>query len=85
MNEILILLIPLLIQVESGGNNYPPGSNDNGNAKGCLQIHRACWQDGTEALGVDWPYEDAHNRSKAIKVCRAYLKRSARHAARSAA
>ena len=75
MENLLIVLIPLLIQVESGGNDYPSGSNDNGRAKGALQIHRAYWQDGTDALGVNWPYEDAHTRSKAIKVCKAYLTR----------
>ena len=75
MEALLAVLIPILLQVESSNNDYPPGSNDNGLAKGALQIHRAYWQDGTEALGVDWPYSDAHVRSKAIKVCRAYLTR----------
>ncbi len=77
MEALLTILIPVLIQVESHGNDKAVG--DDGKALGALQIHAAYWQDGTESLKVDWPYSDAHNREKAIRVARAYLTRYGRH------
>ena len=68
-------LIEAIGQVESGNCDYPKGSNDNGLAKGRYQIHKAYWQDGTEYLKVNWPYEDAHKPDKARKVVRAYFAR----------
>ena len=59
-------LIVALIVVESGGD--PNAVGDHGKARGILQIHKACWQDGTQELGVDWPYEDVWDPEKSIPV-----------------
>ena len=77
VHKIILMLIPALIAVESGGNWNAIG--DNGRARGALQIHRACWQDGCEELGVQWDYETgAHDPTKAKAVCKAYLTRYGR-------
>jgi hypothetical protein len=65
--------------IESSNNDYPPGHNDGGLAKGCLQIHKNYWIDGTEYLKVNWVHEDAHDRDRAIEVATAYLTRYGRH------
>jgi hypothetical protein len=77
MEALISLLIPALIMIESSGNDQAVG--DGGKAIGCLQIWEPYWQDGTEYLGVDWPYEDAYDRDRAIKVTKAYLTRYGRH------
>lgn len=77
MEALITILIPLLIQVESSGNDLAKG--DNGASRGCLQISRAYWTDGCQELGVDWDYDtDVWSRSKSIKITRAVLLRSAR-------
>ncbi len=74
LNETILFLIPFLVQVESGGDWQAVG--DGGLALGGLQIHAACWQDGTEYLGVDWGYRTgAHDPEQAQAVCAAYLTR----------
>ena len=81
MNEIIAILIPLLIQVESAGNPLAQGDfNKSGpQAIGCLQIWEPYWIDGTQELGVDWEYKDAYNPDRAIAVTKAYLKRYGRN------
>ena len=74
MEALIIQLLPLLIQIESSGNDKAIG--DKGLARGCLQIHRGYWQDGCERLKVDWNYEEgSFDRVKSIKVAYAYLVR----------
>ena len=77
METLIMQLLPLLIQIESSGNDHAIG--DKGLARGCLQIHRAYWQDGCETLKVDWNYEEgSFDRKKSIKVAYAYLVRYGR-------
>lgn len=64
-------LLDAMIIVESSGDANAIG--DDGDALGCLQIHRKYWADGTRFLGVSWPYSDARDPIKARKVVRAYL------------
>jgi hypothetical protein len=73
MNELLAILIPLLIQIESSGN--PSAIGDSGKAIGVLQIHSSYWSDGCEELKVKWPYKNAFNKEKSILVVKAYLTR----------
>jgi hypothetical protein len=73
MNSLIILLIPALIQVESGGRADAIG--DGGKAAGVLQIHKAYWEDGCKAAGVNWPYSWAKKPDKAKVVAGAYLKK----------
>ena len=77
MDKLIALLIPALIAVESGGDWSAVG--DKGKSLGGLQIQRACWQDGVEALGVEWPYKTgAHDPERATAVAAAYLTRYGR-------
>lgn len=74
MDKLIALLIPALIAVESGGDWSAVG--DCGRSLGGLQIQRAAWQDGCEALGVSWDYPSgARDPERAKAVCRAYLTR----------
>lgn len=76
MNNLIILLLPALIQVESGGK--PDAIGDSGQAVGILQIHKEYWQDGCEALGVDWPYSYAKKPEYSKKIAVAYLTKYAK-------
>lgn len=73
MNELLVLLIPALIQVESAGRVDAIG--DNGQAVGCLQIHESCWKDGLEYFGGNWTYKLAIDPDKSKTICKSYLTR----------
>lgn len=78
MNEIIAILLPAIMMVESSGNiNVKPG--DGGRAIGAYQIHRAYWIDGCKELKVDWPYEYAKQPKYAKQIVTAYLKRYGRH------
>lgn len=77
MEYLLTILVPLLIHVESDGDNTAIG--DNGKARGCLQIHRAYWIDGCEELKVDWDYKaGSFDREKSIAVVKGYMRRYGR-------
>lgn len=75
-NELLERTIDAIRMVESSGLKNPK-DGDQGRAIGGWQIHRGYWRDGTQALGVNWPYADARNDERARKVVRAYLLRYA--------
>ena len=81
MNEIIAILIPLLIQVESAGNPLAQGDFRDGKpmAIGCLQIWPDYWTDGTQELKVDWDYQNAYKPAMAIAVTKAYLTRYGRN------
>jgi len=64
-------LLDAIARIESQGD--PNAVGDGGRALGAYQIHRTYWQDGTELLGVDWPYRDATDSKKARRVVKAYL------------
>lgn len=71
MDALLLILIPLLIEIESGGDNNAIG--DGGKAVGCLQIHKIMVDDVQRIRKSTFPncgwyysYEDRLNivRSK---------------------
>jgi len=64
-------LLDAIARIESRCD--PNAVGDGGRALGAYQIHRVYWQDGTELLGVDWPYRDATDSKKARRVVKAYL------------
>jgi hypothetical protein len=64
-------LLDAIARIESHCD--PNAVGDGGSALGAYQIHRVYWQDGTELLGVDWPYRDATDSKKARRVVKAYL------------
>jgi hypothetical protein len=76
MNNTILMLIPFLIQVESGGD--PNALGDGGRALGILQIHAAAWKDGCAEMKVDWSYDTATNALRSRAVCHAYLMRYGR-------
>ena len=78
MTKLIILLIPLLIQVESGGNVRAIG--DRGKARGILQIHAAAWADGCKELGVKGDYrKGSFDAAKSKAICKASPTRYGRH------
>jgi len=88
MLKLIVILIPLLIGVESGGDCRAVGDfrKDAKTGKmvpmsrGCLQISKAYWQDAMEVLDVDWKYEtEVWDRKKSIAVTTAYLIRWGKH------
>ena len=67
------ILIATLIMVESGGNDFAVG--DEGDAIGCLQIHKGVIADVNRVYGLTyrWP-ESAYSRENSVCICRLYLK-----------
>lgn len=66
------VLITALILVESGGNDFARG--DNGDAIGCLQIHKEVVDDVNRIYGTtyQWP-ESCYDRVSSVRICRLYL------------
>ncbi len=68
----IIKLIPILMIIESGGNCEKVG--DNGQAIGCLQIHKCIIDDLNCLTGYKiYNYEDRWDKEKSIMMCRVYL------------
>ena len=55
MNSLILILLPALIQVESGGN--PDAIGDNGKAYGVLQIWDICVQDVNRVYKTKYTHE----------------------------
>lgn len=66
-------LIPALEMVESKGKSHPIGSNDNGNAKGILQIWDVVIQDVNRVYKTNYVHDDAFDPVKARDICQKYL------------
>ena len=78
MEKLLVLLIPLLIQVESGGNNQAIG--DGGNAVGCLQIWKIVVDDVNRIQKDEvFTYADRTDRQKSVRMAQIYLTHYGNH------
>jgi len=78
VETLIAILIPVLIQIESSGNDLAVG--DGGKSIGCLQISAAYWADGCGYGGYHWDYpKGAYNRQKSIKVTTTYLAMAGKH------
>lgn len=77
MDKLIIALLPLLIQVESGGNNAAIG--DNGNAVGCLQMWKICVDDVNRISGKHYTYKDRYDRQKSLEMAQIYLTHYGKH------
>ena len=72
MNELLILLIPALIQVESAGRVDAIG--DSGQAVGCLQIHPEVVYDINRIYPcLKYGRALRYDKNKSIDICYRYL------------
>lgn len=71
MNQVLIYLIPILMQVESGRNSNAIG--DNGKAVGCLQIHECVIKDVNRIYGKEYSIEDRRFEKRSMEICYLYL------------
>ena len=65
--NILEIILPFIIQIESGGCAYAVG--DNGEAVGILQIHK-CVVDDVNRIQHDttYTYDDRYNKDKSIEM-----------------
>jgi hypothetical protein len=72
-------LFDAIVEVESQGD--PDAVGDGGRAHGLVQAWRGAWQDGCEALGVDWDY--AAGVRDAYKCSRIFYAYTSRYGAQS--
>lgn len=74
MSNTIAVVLAVLIQVESGGNDKAVG--DGGRAVGVLQAHRCAVDEANRIVGERrWRYSDRYDRQKSIAICRATLAR----------
>jgi len=77
MDELLKILIPILIAIESGGD--PNAVGDNEKAIGILQIHKICVDDvnrildATDRGGWHYDYDDRLIPHYSKSMCKVYL------------
>jgi len=72
MDALLIILIPILIQIESSGKADAIGKH---NDVGILQITPIYLEDVNRILGhTEYVLEDRFDRAKSIKMTKTYLK-----------
>lgn len=77
MDNLLIILIPLLIQVESSGN--PDAVGDGGKAVGVLQIHKIAVDDVNRIYGTEYTYQDRSDPVKSRRIAGLYLTHWGKH------
>lgn len=63
-------LVNAIIKVESNGNDKAVG--DNGEALGCLQIHKIMVDDVNRIAGTNFVYNDRLDRGKSIQMFNIY-------------
>lgn len=80
MEALLIILIPLLIEIESSGDNHAIG--DGGKAVGCLQIHKIMVDDCDRIRklrfnafnhSIFFTYKDRLSRPMSKLMCKEYF------------
>ena len=72
MNELIIILLPLLAQVESGSN--PDAIGDNGKAVGIYQLHKCVVDDVNEIYSMEFKYSDRFKPQLAKVIAQLYLR-----------
>lgn len=77
MNELLNILIPILMTVESG--NDPNAVGDAGLAVGVLQIHPCVIEDVNRIYKKDYKLADRFDVEKSEEICRLYLQHYANY------
>ncbi len=77
MNELLNILIPILMTVESG--NDPNAVGDAGLAVGVLQIHPCVIEDVNRIYQKEYKLADRFDVEKSEEICRLYLQHYANY------
>lgn len=72
MNELLQILIPILMMIESGGD--PNAIGDEGRSVGVLQISEAVVNDVNRVYGTHFTPEDRKDVDKSRRICELYLR-----------
>lgn len=70
MTNLLQILLPLLIVIESAGNDNSVGKHGE---LGALQIKPICVRDVNRIAGTQYAYTDAHDRKKAVEMYWIYM------------
>jgi len=76
MIKLLETIIPILIQIESGGDPNALGdfdSHDVPQAAGILQIHKICVRDVNRIYDTTYTSQDRFSVEKSINICKLYL------------
>jgi len=79
LSEVIKILIPLLIQVETSGLKNPP-DGDGGEAVGVLQIHKIFVDDVNRITksygitGLSYNYKDREDEFQSIQMAKVYLR-----------
>ena len=76
MNDLIKIIIPLLIQIESGGD--PNAIGDKGLAVGILQLHPIYVKDVNLSFSTHYTLEDRFDKQKSIEITTLYLKKYGR-------
>lgn len=71
ISKLVDVLIPALIQVESGGNEKAVG--DKGRAKGILQLHKIYINDVNRIAKKNFVHDDAFDVEKSKQIVKIYL------------
>lgn len=72
LEMIIITLLPVIAQVESGSNQYAIG--DNGKAVGMYQIHKICLDDVNNFYNKRFQLKDRLDKEKAKVIVYLYLR-----------
>tara|TARA_R110002020_G_scaffold21429_2_gene72784 strand:+ start:5671 stop:6069 length:399 start_codon:yes stop_codon:yes gene_type:complete len=72
METLLLILMPILIQIESSGD--PNAIGDNGEAVGSLQIHRIYVREVNRILGENrFTYADRNDTQKSVEMAKIHI------------
>lgn len=71
MTNLITILIPALMAVESGGDIDAVG--DDGKAVGCLQIHECVIRDVNRIYKTRYVSEDRLSYERSVEICEHYL------------
>lgn len=75
--QMIAKLLPILIQIESGGDQYAVG--DEGRAVGILQIHKCVVDDVNRIYKLNFRYSDRWDVRKSKRIAVLYLQHWVRY------
>ena len=69
MTNLILAIIPLLIQIESSGNDNARNEDCNG----CLQIRPVLVEDVNIIYGTAYRHDECFSREVSLEICQLYL------------